>query len=203
MAVNGFIEEQFDPCPGYSFSSEPRFSTRIVSLTNGRESRNGNWRRALHAYKAPLFNVDQATADAVRSCFYAARGSLYGFRFKDWADFIADHTAMGLAPAGTTAVQLSKHYVFGPDGYERPIYKPVSGTVTVYQNNVAKPGTLDTATGLFVPTTAWTEGAVLTWSGEFDVPVRFETDSLPLTIDTASRESYRFNGDVSLVEVLP
>jgi uncharacterized protein (TIGR02217 family) len=203
MAFEDFIEAQFDPCPGYTFSSSPRWSTRIVSLTNGDESRNGNWRRALRSFKAPLFNVKQDVADAVWACFYATRGPLYGFRFKDWADFRADRTTLGLAPAGTASVQLSKYYAFGPTGYNRPIYKPVAGTVTVYQDSVAKAGSLDPTTGLFTPTTAWTEGAVLTWSGEFDVPVRFETDELPLTIDSASEGDYIYNGEVSLVEIRP
>lgn len=203
MAVNGFIEERFDPCPGYTFSSEPQFSTRIVALTNGAEKRNGNWRRAKHAFKAPLFNVNQATADSVRACFYAARGSLYGFRFKDWADYSANRTLLGLAPAGSVAVQLTKHYVFGPDSYDRPIYKPVAGTVTVYQDGTIKPGTLDTTTGLFTPTTAWSTNATLTWSGEFDVPVRFDSDNMPVTIDNANRNGYIYNGEVSLVEIIP
>lgn len=201
MAVNGFIEERFDPCPGYTFSSEPQFSTRIVALANGAEKRNGNWVRAKHAFKAPLFNVSQVTADSVRACFYAARGALYGFRFKDWADFTADRSVIGLAPAGSAPVQLAKQYVFGPDSYSRPIYKPVAGTVTVYQNTIAKAGTLDSATGLFTPTTPWSAGATLTWSGEFDVPVRFETDTMPITIDNANREGYIYNGEVSLVEL--
>lgn len=201
MAIEGFIEELFDPCPGYSFSSEPRFSTRIVALANGAEKRNGSWVRARHAFKAPLFNVSQQTADVVRSCFYAARGALYGFRFRDWADYTADRSLIGLAPSGTTPVQLAKQYTFGPDSYSRPIYKPVAGSVIVYQNTVAKAGTLDSTTGLFTPTTAWTGGTTLTWSGEFDVPVRFETDTMPVTIDNASRGGYVYNGEVSLLEL--
>lgn len=52
--------------------------------------------------------------------------------------------------------------------------------------------TFDTAPG---------PGSVLSWSGEFRVPVRFATDTLPMTIDNRSGDRYVMNGSVELVEV--
>lgn len=78
----------------------------------------------------------------------------------------------------TASVQLKKTYTLGSQSTSRPIVKPVNGTVTVYSNGVAKAGTLDTVTGLFTPTTAWTAGHAITWTGEFDVPVTFASDDL-------------------------
>ncbi len=66
----------------------------------------------------------------------------------------------------------------GSQSTVRPIVKPVAGSVTVYANGVAKAGTLDTTTGLFMPTSAWTAADVVTWTGEFDVPVTFASDEL-------------------------
>jgi uncharacterized protein (TIGR02217 family) len=65
----------------------------------------------------------------------------------------------------------------------------VSGTVTVYQDNgsgsfIAKPGTVDTTTGLFTPSTNWTANRALKASFEFDVPVRFASDDMPASYDT-------------------
>lgn len=65
------------------------------------------------------------------------------------------------------------------------------------QNGVTKPGTVDTATGLFTPDTAWTSGQPLTWSGEFDVPVRFGNDYLPASWDNKQA----INADVELLEI--
>ena len=68
----------------------------------------------------------------------------------------------------------------------------------MYQGGVSKAGTLDTTTGLFTPTTNWTAATALTWTGEFDVPVRFENDTLP-----ASWDNYQVRTvDVELIEIL-
>lgn len=57
----------------------------------------------------------------------------------------------------------------------RPIRKPVAGVV-VRANGVVIPATVDTTTGLATFTAP--AGQSVTWSGQFDVPVRFETDQL-------------------------
>ena len=59
-------------------------------------------------------------------------------------------------------------------------------------------------TGVLTFTAAPANGAVLRWSGTFDVWVRFTDDYLPFSIDDrdASLE-YRVNGSVGLIEVPP
>lgn len=199
MPTNGFIEEELlSVCPAYTFQGGPSFSTRLVQLANGREKRNINWSRGRQVFKAPFQNVDQASVDIIRTAFYACRGMAYGFLFKDWTDFQADHAAMGVAPASNIPVQLIKPYVTpGSEGYNRTIQKPIAEGLTVYQAGVAKVGTVDATSGLFTPTTDWTPGALLTWSGEFRVPVRFDQDDLPFTLDNPGR----LNGDVALIEL--
>jgi uncharacterized protein (TIGR02217 family) len=97
-------------------------------------------------------------------------------------------------------VQLYKTYTKGALSTQRTITKP-RANVVVYEGGVAKAGTLDTLTGLFTPSTAWTTGAALTWSGEFRVPVRFDNDFLPMTIDSRNANGYAMNGSVQLIEV--
>lgn len=198
MPTDGFIEQRLtDPCPAYTFSGGPEWSTRVVVLANGREKRNQGWSRPKHRFTAPFQNISQEAFIVLKSAHFATRGMAYGFRFKDWTDFRAENAPLGLAPAGVTPVQLSKQYEFGAEKYDRPISKPVEGTVTVKQNGVLKAGVIDSTTGLFTPSTAWTEGAVLTWSGEFDVPVRFDTDVLSFTLDNPNA----LNGEVAIVEL--
>ena len=55
--------------------------------------------------------------------------------------------------------------------------------MTVYLGGVVKSGTYDTTTGLFTPSTNWTAATALTWTGEFDVAVRFASDDLPSQYD--------------------
>jgi hypothetical protein len=68
-------------------------------------------------------------------------------------------------------------------------------------NPVLKPGTLDTLTGLFTPTTAWTSGRALWWAGEFRVPVRFNNDFMPASIDSQNENRKFIRGAIELVEV--
>lgn len=198
MPTNGFInEELLDACPAYTFQGGPSFSTRLVTLSNGREKRNQNWTRPRQVFKAPFQNVDEPTVRLIRSAHYVARGMAYGFIFKDWTDFTADRETFAVAPVGSGAIQLVKRYTTLTEEYDRVITNPVADGLQVYQNGVLKAGTVDDMTGLFLPTTAWTAGAVLTWSGEFRVPVRFDQDDLPFTLDNPGR----FNGDVALIEI--
>jgi uncharacterized protein (TIGR02217 family) len=196
--VNGFIDQRLDdPCVAFTFSGGPEFSTRVVALTNGREKRNASWSLPKHTYTAPFMNITPEAFEAIKGVFYVAHGRLYAFRFKDWTDYEADGTIMGLSVAGSAPVQLTKRYTFGAEVYQRPITKPIASTVQVFADGVAKPGTVDDLTGLFTPTTPFVDGSVLTWSGEFDVPVRFDTDSIPFTYDNLQA----LNGEVALVEV--
>jgi uncharacterized protein (TIGR02217 family) len=67
----------------------------------------------------------------------------------------------------------------------RTIAKPVTGTVTIALNGTpqAYGWSVSTTTGLITFTTAPAAGAAITAGFEFDVPVRFDTDALDVTLD--------------------
>jgi uncharacterized protein (TIGR02217 family) len=191
-----------DLCPAYGWQGGPEFNTRVVTLRNGQERRNANWAQVRHRFVLPFQNI--ASADylvELKAAFLSVLGQTHSFLVKDHSDFQAVAASLGNAPAGTTAVQLQKVSTFGAATYTRTITKPRSGTVTVYQAGVAKSGTYSTTTGLFTPSTAWTEGEALTADFEFYVPVRFASDLLPMTIDNRSGANYVMNGSIELVEV--
>lgn len=193
------LETRMDDCVALGFQAEPAYSTTINTLDNGREQRNQNWTRARRSFEAEHRNFPIADAALLLALFHAVAGMAHSFRFKDWTDYSVVGGALGLTPgANQTPVQLVKVYTAGALTRTRTIQKPVAGTVTVYENGVAKAGTIDTATGLFTPTTNWTAGATLTADFEFDVPVRFASDALPCTID-ARQDVVTVNS--SLVEV--
>lgn len=173
----------------------PEYSTNVVNYKNGNERRNSNWSLPRRKYQVPYTNITPTQYADLVAAFYAAKGQANGLRFKDWLDYSATNQSLGNAPSGTTAVQLIKTYTYGSSLYTRTIKKPVSATV--YQAGIAKPGTLATSTGLFTPSTSWTEGQALTWTGEFDVPVRFASDFLPATWDNFQVRSL----DIELVEI--
>lgn len=120
-----------------------------------------------------------------------------GFRFKDWADYRGgiDNTALSLI-SGTTW-QLQRKHTYGGVSFYRPIYKPVDGSVTVYNaSNVALTGTLDEETG------RWTgAGAPSYWIGEFDMPVTFTENEWSAELIIHSENLHTVMGEIALEEV--
>lgn len=177
-----FIEARLSECVSAGFQVVPGYDTRITGLDNGWEKRNVNRTRAKRRFSCDWRNFTIEDFDELLACFHVCGGSAYAFRFKDWTDYRATLEPLGNTPgANQTPVQLIKTYTFGGSTRVRTISKPVSATV--YQGGVAKAGTLDTTTGLFTPTTNWTAATALTWTGTFDVPVRFVSDEFPATFE--------------------
>lgn len=193
-----FIESRLLEDVANGFAGGPTWYTQTVELKSGVVRRTAIRSRPRYRFSAPYQNISPTKAALVIAAFNACQGSARGFRFKDWNDYTATAEALGNTPgANTTPVQLIKSYTFGAETVTRKINKPVSGSVTVYSNGVSKAGTLDATTGLFTPTTAWTAGEALTWTGQFDVPVRFSSDDLILSFNTLNALS----SDIELEEV--
>ncbi len=172
----------------------PERRTQIVELASGDEERNASWANSRRRYDA-AYGIRRADDLAAVVAFFEARiGRLYGFRWKDWADYksclpsqtpAATDQTIGAGDGATTAFQLMKSYVSGAQTWTRTITKPVAGTVLVTIDGVeATSGwSVDTTTGLVTFTTAPAAGAAITAGFEFDVPVRFDTDTLDVTLD--------------------
>lgn len=157
----------------------PGFSTTVVTLVSGYEARNINWSETRHSYDLAVPVRNQAEVDVINAFFRSAQGRAKGFRFKDWSDCTTTKAlAVSVGASPNVLFQMQKQYVSGATTNERKITKPVSGTVTVYVNNVLQTSgyTVDYTTGA-ITFTSPPAGAV-TWSGEFDVPVRFDVDVL-------------------------
>lgn len=190
------LNTELDPCVAYGFTGGPEFSTRVVNLKNGHERRNANWSNARHRYTAPFQNIRPEAYNEIKRVFNACRGMLHGFLFEDPFDHTATLASLGAAPSGTTPVQLVTTSTADFVTYTRTITRPQAGAV-VFQNGIPKAGSLDLDTGVFTPTTSWTPGAALAWTGEFYVPVRFANDWLPFSWDNLNH----VNGEVEIVEV--
>jgi uncharacterized protein (TIGR02217 family) len=194
-----FIEDRLLDKVSYGFQIGPLFDTRITTLRNGHERRNRNWDTFKWRGTAPYNRIRAEHHVLLLGAHLACGGAADSFRFKNWMDYRVTGQSLGNAPAGSTAVQLVRDYeTFGSTTHRRTITKPVSGTVTVYQNGVAKAGSTDTTTGLFTPDTAWTEGQPLTADFEYDIPMRFASDWLPFTQEEWNART----GEIELIEVL-
>lgn len=163
----------------------PTFSTRVVTLKNGIEYRNADWARARHRWDLGYGIQELADLQEVLEFFYARQGRLHSFRFKDWSDYLATDQLIGVGNGSQNEFQLVRVYSSGPSQYTRTVTKPVAGTVTVKGDGLplAVIGT-DTLTGIVTLAGAPPLGIQITASFEFDIPVRFDVDSIPINIQT-------------------
>jgi uncharacterized protein (TIGR02217 family) len=162
--------------------------TEVVTLASGFERGASPWANGRRRYLigAGVRALDDAAA--LVAFFEARRGRLYGFRFKDFADFkscapsgtvSAADQAIGVGDGVTAAFQLVKAY----GDFARDVRKPVEGTVVAAVDGVVAGFTVDTATGVLTFDTPPAVGAAVTAGFEFDTPVRFDTDRIDVTLE--------------------
>lgn len=199
-----FIESpRFPVAISYRSSGGPAWKTQVVQTTSGREQRIQTWQDALRRWDAMNGVRTDAELAELHAWFLITAGMANGFRFKDWKDYTATSAnASGIVNAnglgnGTASGQLYKQYSIGGASYARKITKPVAGTIVVRKNGTVVPfgGSsgqcqLDTTTGVVTfYGTAPTASDTLTWTGEFDVPARFDTDVLSASYEELNASS--------------
>lgn len=172
----------------------PQRKVQVVELASGAEERNASWANSRRRYDVS-YGVRRADdLHAVVEFFEARGGRLHGFRFKDWSDFKSCKPSLSPAavdqPVGTgngtaTTFQLVKLYVSGSQSWTRSMAKPVAGSVRIALAGVEQVSgwTVDTATGIVTFSSAPGNGVAITAGFEFDVPVRFDSDALDVTLD--------------------
>lgn len=191
-----FHEIRFPDDISAGSSGGPERLTDVVSMRSGFEERNTIWSDSRRRYDASLGvrNIDMLYE--VIEFFEGRRGRLHGFRWKDWSDFSSkspmrpptptDQT-IGVGNGSTKDFQLVKVYSPGHNSWTRQIRKPVQGTVLAALNGTPQTVnthfTVDYTTGVLTFMTAPPSGAVVTAGFEFDVPVRFDNDSINISLE--------------------
>ena len=194
-----FIEERLLDCVSYGTQGGPTFLTRKVSLRSGIIRRNPLRSRPLYRFNIIYRNLLPRDHMEVINAFNACFGGVHSFRLKDWSDFEAKDEVLSVLGTGSEqTVQLTKIYQFGNQNVSRPIRKPVPGTVTMTDGGSPLTATIDYTTGMATFTAS--NGGVLRWSGEFDVPVMFEDDELQFSGDDKGANGLFLTSDVSLIE---
>lgn len=190
-----FHEVRFPVALSFGSSGGPERRTEIVSLTNGFEERNSPWEHSRRRYDAGIGLRSLGDLQAVVAFFEARRGQLHGFRWKDWTDWTS--RLLGGAPRATDQIvgqgdsvarvfQLVKAYDDLAGSYTRPIRKPVEGSVRLAIDGaeVSAGWNVDHATGEITFETPPSSGATISAGFEFDVPVRFDTDRLSVSLSS-------------------
>ena len=129
---------------------------------------------------------NQQQLDELIAFFRARKGRAYGFRFKDWTDFKATGQLLGTGDGVQTQFQVVSRYPSGSVVEVRTVRKPVAGTVRIYKDGVEQLSgwSVNVTTGLITFSTAPAADVEITADFEFDVPVRFDTDHMAVTIET-------------------
>ncbi len=206
-----FHEVRFPTNISYGSSGGPERRTDIVTLANGFEERNTPWAHSRRRYDAGLGMNSLDDVDEIIAFFEARRGQIYGFRWKDWADYKSCGQSAEIAVSDQLiamgdglqlSFQLIKTYSSGDASYLRPISKPVEGTVAIALDGVAlnegRDWNLDYSSGFLSFTNPPPQGAHITAGFEFDVPVRFDTSRIVSSV--ASFQAGEIP-DVPVVEV--
>lgn len=190
-----FHEVQFPAPLSFGSSGGPERRTEIVTLSNGFEERNAPWAHSRRRFDAGLGVRSLDDLAEVMAFFEAREGQLYGFRWKDWSDFkscqpsaapSAADQRLGVGDGARREFTLEKVYGSDASQYRRPIKKPINGTVMVaIEGNELAYGAdflLDDRIGAIVLSKAAPAGKIVSAGFEFDVPVRFDTDRIAVSI---------------------
>lgn len=179
----------FPECPGYGFSVQPQYLTKLNTRDGGFENVKRRWPRPINVYTAfPIGDRDEAQIQSILNFWHAMGGRATPFLIKDWADFkscqVQDDVSAVDQPLETvtlldasTAYQLTKLYTVGPLTQVREITQPKADTILIANGDgdAQTDFTLDESSGLLKPGGSFV-GTPTSWGGEFYVPVRFDSE---------------------------
>jgi uncharacterized protein (TIGR02217 family) len=190
-----FHEIRFPANLSFGSVGGPERRTEIVTLQNGHEERNSPWAHSRRRFDAGVGLRSLDDVEALIAFFEARRGQMHGFRWKDWSDYKScpasrrvseGDQVIGMGDGVKITWPLIKTYRSGLEDYVRPIAKPVLGSVLVAVGDDPKVEGLeflvDPATGIVTFEVAPPLGAQITAGFEFDVPVRFDTDRIAVSV---------------------
>ena len=188
-----FHEDRFPTDISRQASGGPERKTTVVSLGSGYEERNSTWANSRRRYNVGYGIKSTNDLHTVIAFFEARNARLHAFRWKDWSDFKSCPPAqiptdidqiIATGDGVANIFQLIKSYTSGPQTHTRSINKSVAGTVLCALDAVSTTAfSVDETTGLVTFDLAPANGVTVTAGYEFDVPVRFDTDFLDVTLD--------------------
>lgn len=158
---------------------DPDFEdTEIVTTDGNREVRNVRTSQSLLRFEItyPHGLLTDERYLTVKDAYKASRGGLHSFDFQDHTEHTATDAGFGIGDGSTTAFPLYIPYTFGTETHERRIYRPVSA-ISLKVDGVSFPAgySVNYTTGIVTFSVAPAADEVLSWSGEFNVPVRFSS----------------------------
>ena len=181
------------------------YNTNINKSKNGREQRISNTDEPLLYYNIVSGIKTKDDIDSIIKLFKLVKGRAIGFRFKDWLDYSVKNQTIGIGDGETKEFQLIKSYTTALNDenitHIRKITKPVKSTVDIFVNGVNYNNNLniDYTSGKIVFNNPVALNEVITANFEFDVPVRFDNDTLEISMRNVN--SGELN-NIKLVEII-
>lgn len=163
-----FINKRMSRGVAAGFIVSDVWDTLVVHLANGREQRNAQRLFPLMTAESDFAAFTPAARKELRAMRIACRGQLHAFRFYDPTDHDDDGVAQPILNVGGV-MRLAKAYTFDTETAYRLIQAPVSVALS-------GAGSVDMETGIV---TGAAPGD--TWTGTFDIWMRFESDKNPIT----------------------
>lgn len=211
--MTDFMESpRFPDNISYGSSGGPNFNTSVFEGHGGVEQRGINWNTVKGKWNVSQGIRDTADMNLIRSFFYGVKGRAIGFRYKDWGDYLLDEEeASGVVDGVNDTFKIIKTYLPESNSnftYVRRIFKPVEDSITVLVDttpitvgNGVTEVDIDFETGImtFGSSVVPAMGTHVYVSGQFDLPVRFDTDALNVTEDSFDTQTW---GSIPLVELL-
>jgi len=176
----------------------PERRTDVVLLGSGREERNSRWADSRRRYNAGTGARTLDDLSLIVSFFEARMGQLHAFRWRDPADFKSGRPSelptstdqnLGAGDGAQRNFKLRKYYGDVAAGYWREISLPVVDSLLVAVDGVDVPASdfvFDSEAHCltFVESAVPPIGSLVTAGFLFDVPVRFDTDRLALSVES-------------------
>lgn len=178
--VDAFDDVLFPLALGREAEVSPGFSTAIATSAGGHEARTASWAEARTSYDVGPGVRSEADIGALLAFFRARMGPARGFRLRDPFDSAGVNEAIGTGDGIATRFALVRHY----GACARRITRPVVGSVSVKVAGAAIAGFSVAAGGWVELDAAPADGAAVTASFTFDVPVRFAEDRLNVSLAT-------------------
>lgn len=176
----------------------PERRTDVVVLGSGREERNARWADSRRRYNAGYGVRSLNDLHDVIAFFEARRARLYAFRWRDPMDWKScaptaspspTDVEIAIGDGATDTFDLVKPYGSAGAMWSRRIDKPNAADVRVAVDGVevaaGQAFTVDASTGRVVFASGHVPdvGEVITAGFTFDVPARFDTDTLDISLD--------------------
>lgn len=194
-----FIEERLLDSVSYGTVYGEGFSTDLKIMRNKTESRNMQWSESRGTYTLVFNALLEEDRAKVMKVFRTCRGMGIGFRLKNWVDYKAKNETLGVMTDNTQSFQLKITSFAGGYTTIKTIRKPVVGRVKVYADGDEVSADVDYTKGVITVTADI--GSTISWSGEYDIPVRFDNDDIQWSVDAKTGDTFIMGTDVDLVEI--